>query len=578
MSLSVNRNTIYLYNPWLLKHIYSHLLFSLELVTQWHWYYPSKDDSYEAKKRLIIENIYVEYVIYEIDLLNQSMNKELFPLDIADVNFEWLLYRAVFLFRPIEIDSYPVHLCIGSQSNCELKISNFLESLTKEESHTIYTLLQNYIKKIYITEITQYKDKITQRYAILFNMKHLMENYVKEKFKDTDYVIVYSRELVMTMIYQFFIEEFIGEQKIFINTLIHHHNSSNNNNNENEIKEARKIQNKLESLLCMVKKQYKDEFDGFALMANPSISLEKYRQRAKEQNDHNNLCINPVPVISIVVLKTHKIIITEEETSRYRYIRLKGNYNHYISIARRFQFDYYLRRNHHILECKQELDEKNNNYALKYVKYCSTCHYFGISINFTNFYEQCERTYATIDEHDIDFFNTVIVQMIDSITGLLYLTLYNISLLFKMAHFSISYTEYCQIINCSKNHRKKDVDFLQMVDIQGLFNQIHEQLKTVMIDHAIDLAIITCHPYRNIDKETPEQHLIAVQYALFSQLITAITKQETDIEKYERSLSNHLLSVNAGSSETIHRNVQVTLIQIYNLYRELLCDLLGVKK
>lgn len=583
----MNNRVTYIYNPWLLKHIYSHLLFLHELVTVWHWYNTKdelvnnntttgggEEEAYNKKKVIITENLYAEYVIYEINLLNQEINKDEFPIDMTDMNYEWLLYRSIILFRPNCIKNYPNYLHIGGTTNCETKIGIFLETLKNEDDRVcIYNLLQNYIEKCYIKEISKYKETIEKKYRILFNMKHTMEKFYKTR-RDKDYIIVYSRELVMTMMYQFLIEELIGEQKYYILHTLTYSKESNHS------LEAKALLTILEELLDMIKRQCKDEFDGYGVMASPSSDFEKYRQWSRKQNDHNNLCINPVPIISVVVLKTHQIVITEEETTNYRYIRLKNNNHYYITIARRFLFDCHLIRNHVLNACQMKKEKDNQNFALKYAKHCSICHYLGQSQLFSDFYRECEYIYSKIEEQDQlnNFFSTLLIPKMEAVHGLFYLTLYNTSMLFKMFHFRLPSKLYCQIIQCSHESPSKSIDFLQMIDIQGLFNHVNNELKIKNIEFEIDVAIISCHPHRVIEKETPLQHLIAVENALLSYMISGITKQETEIEKYERSLSNHLLSIDSGSSESLHRNVQMVLISTYNLYREILCDVLGVKK
>lgn len=566
----MNNEATNLYNPWLLKHIYTRLIYTTELVHLCKFYRPRKED----KLNLIRTNLYAIRTVYDVNLLNTAMREERFPMDLSDVNFEWLLYRAAMNLFHRETSKYPSYFIrLNSLSSCEAKIEQILDYLTEDERMSLFDLFLDYIEKYYIKEIVQYKSFLTMRQTLLWNKKYIMEGHAGEKQRDSDYIIVYSKELVMTMMYDFLIQELVGQIQVSIKMLNHEKTTVEK---DASIHRTASI---LDGLSKVVQKQFKDEFDGFAIASHPSLNYKEYEQWAIKQNEHNSLCYNPIPVISNVVIKTHSIIITEEETKTYRYITLKKSHRKvYCAVAYRFQFDYNLRRKH-CLDCIEKTGKKS--YALKYAKYCSICHYFDQSQQFNVFYNQCEAIIEKFDiqEEELTFFNTVIIPVLHPLLGHTYLTLYNLSLLFNLSTFRLPSSKYCQIIDCCNLPKeKKFIDFLQMISIQKLLTRVMSELDPMMIENAMDVNILSCKHNRNIQTEPSVLHLVALQQVLLERITKAISEQEVEIEKFERSLSSPLLEIDAGSSTTLHHDVQMVLIDAYNIYRSLICDILGVKR
>jgi hypothetical protein len=572
----MNNEATNLYNPWLLKHIYTRLIYTTELVHLCKFYRPRKED----KLNLIRTNLYAKRTVYDVNLLNTAMRKERFAMDLSDVNFEWLLYRAAMNLFHRETSKYPSYFIrLSSLSSCEAKIEQILGYLTEDERMSLFDLFLDYIEQYYIKEIVQYKSFLTMRQSMMWNKKFIMERHAGEKQRDSDYIIVYSKELVMTMMYDFLIQELVGRIEVAIKMLNHGEKTTA----AAEGKDASIIHRTasiLEGLSKVVEKQFKDEFDGFAIASHPSSpNYKEYEQWAMKQNARNNLCYNPIPVISNVIIKTHSIIITEEETKTYRYISLKKAHRKaYCAVAYRFHFDYNLRRKH-CLDCVEKTEKKS--YALKYAKYCSICHYFEQSQQFNVFYNQCESIIEKFDiqEEELIFFNTVIIPVLHPLLGHTYLTLYNLSLLFNLSTFRLPASKYCQIIDCCNLPKeKKFIDFLQMISIQKLLIRVMREIDPVMIENAMDVNILSCKYNRNIQTEPSVLHLVALQQVLLERITKAISEQEVEIEKFERSLSSPLLEIDAGSSTTLHHDVQMVLIDAYNIYRALICDILCVKR
>lgn len=563
---------------------------------------------YDDQRRLVIENVRAECIVHDVTHLLTQMLAERFPFDVYYANFEYVLYRAAQLFRPLAVSFHPDALDMGALFLCEVKLLGALASVEAEEQAEkalVFDAVEHYIAKYYVTNVTTHESEAIKRISLLMNAKHVLDQAAARSNRKQDYIVCYTKDLVVSLLYGLLLDEFIADLNLQRTLLMY----------EAEVEDAaasvllchhqeskRRVEQQLwvmERLRTVVEQQRVDEF-AYAVEAFPAAVYEADRQavyrrdRTAEYNRRLNrqymMQRNPEPSVAQIETSATEIVITECPTGEHRYLRLANHQHHYIHVTRRFIFDCALKRAHG-MDCalqwtaptttERALEENR----LQYMRCCNVCRYFQCNETLGQFYMLCEEhrynqaTSSDAVDHEATLnrqLTHVLVELMGPLCGLQYRCLHTVMLLFRGAQFRMPVRDYCTVTSCHRERQSDTVELFEMLDLTRLTTDMMAGLDNELLVQEAELQLCAC---RGRPARLPQHHhaALASEIALLLRLVAAVAKQQVDVEKYERSLSSCALAVEAGSSVSVHRDVQTQLVTIYNLYTKILRDWLSIR-
>jgi hypothetical protein len=546
----------YFYNPWLLQLCYTRALFIEQLCTLYRVRGLKSDD----KATLLRRSDHAHLIVTDVHQLTQL---KLCGIDWSDVNFECALYRLATLCQCNRVPLHKRAADPGELWACEQLIQ--IELAITDTQHLMMSMIRDYIGRVYI-RCCEVEHHIIQRYKLLHNAKLTMEQEYVRRYNVQDLCVEYSRPLVATMMLCTLLEELRAD--VILQLRAYSHPLESHSETPQELKEQLAL---CEVLVDKCKRQYVDEFYGFAVVQSPVWP---------ECNERYTLLRNPLPSVWIVEETRKAWRMRERDTGpcRYRDLNNSRQRNHYTHIVRRFLFDCALRRRHSC-DCTQAVltmerpgksTPTTGDYRLQYNKVCHTCRYFDLNSDLTQFYARCEAEQTGLMPGDDSVLAQWLIASIGAANSLVYWMLCEVQLLFDEARFVLRPFQYCVITAC-QSESSDTISLFQMLDLSHLLTQLSMKLQQCCLDSdATELMQRVLTETEQTHIVTELQRALVLRATLIHKLLLCVDEQHVEVESYERSLNNVQLSVNRGSSRYLHEDVCRVLNEIATLYTTVL--------
>jgi len=523
----MEREKRFIYNPFILNFLNQKVI-HLDRI--------KRITSQQTEQSICRENLEAEQLVEDVNHLLRMMRQERYKFDIHFCNYEYILFRMCHLFRPSEM-KFCEHAgeVEGDLFFCELKL---FELVTKEEDkNKLFDIVGRYITKYYIQHAIDYQNVAVKRASLLFDIKHKSEEKHRPRGKDADYSFQYECDVVTTMMYLFFMNEFIG--------MVTDEQSLSQLRHDDDDESHTKTLVLLESLRILLVKQYDSELKGYVIVATP-------------KNDGGE---SLQPYVTPIVMDTQRVYFTcknrehgvfklkRVEIDHLCYLLLCKNTHFYIHVTRRFIFDNLLRLTH------DEYCPRVANTDKRYVVDCQLCRYFSQDTELEAFYaSSMQYTYTTChyivpnapqleNRHKMtSFLETFICDLVDALDSVIYK---NARQLLVLA-------------------RKQDL--FRIINIREMMNFVRIQFPTLQGGYACRVTLIMKQIRNNfkINQRLKKWHQkLALDTDILFIMMYAVHAQQNEIEKYHRNVSESF-SVNHATS------LQQTLSEIYQLYLETL--------
>jgi len=223
-----------IYNPFILKLIHSKLFYLNKLITI---YLPIfSNENHDIMNDMTIHSYHIDMILNDIIISYDLMKKENYKFDIYLLNFEYIAFRLTEQYFKETINQHRDKDSDDGLFFCETNMQSKFNSKTntnKERLYSLSLLIRTYIKRVYfggvhsdsssssssnassitMKNITSHKKRILQRANLFFKVKSMIERNYKTIIESNDDVVHYDRELIVRLMYIYFINEFIYDRK-----------------------------------------------------------------------------------------------------------------------------------------------------------------------------------------------------------------------------------------------------------------------------------------------------------------------------------------------------------------------------
>lgn len=595
VNVEVEKRTRFIYNPFLLNAAYQKIDYATRLRQLYVWRTHRYCDAAngmdnEERYRLIKENLYSEQVTADLFHLVEAMRREKFIIDIYHCNYEYVLFRLYCLLlapSPLhiaEVTPYPPGLCDVTTEHgrerlaVELKCIEVLETWSNEGGEAnrciVLRALEHYVARHYFISLVNYDTEAVKRNSLFFNIKHRIEAEVQRKQRnDPDYAIEYNREVVISMLYVFLIDELHAqckEEAGQLRTTYQTYRKPSSDDDyvrcERDMKRCERNIALLDELATRVWRHFTDEFFAFSFAtitafpadATPSTEL-MVMQRYTMLTPHSQKTKSRVKDVG----GSDDFVIEERESSHIRYISLRKNRNAYEQVTRKMIFDHFLLQTHHQLHREDAVD---TNTATHYTRCCQICNYgqrpdslFDFyTASLTHTYYMCEYvtpsstllTHVTQEALLVRHLHRMIVDPVVPLVSLIYKNAMQAMLLF-----------------CDATHHK--LNLFHVINLSHMIEYVTAQYP--VYDHGPEVRQDMI--LRQASKQSRTrftqieqwQENLARDIDIYALMMLAVNVQSNEIEKYERSaqLERH------GDGAL---NLTAPLFTIYQQYVNVLDD------
>lgn len=622
------------YNPFILKLIHSKSYYLDKLLTV---YLPIFSQlKHDIMRNFIISNYHVKMIIRDIILLYRCSEEETYSFDIYLCNFEYFMYRLTeqYIKRDIDHDS-----AIDGLFPCESVMRQYVTQEKKEE--LIATLIKRYISRIYFDRNTGsgisskndtiYKDKITERVRLLFNIKNLIEDDIINKSTDEDEILHYDKVAIMGLLCVYFINEFISdmsrtrnkknmnilncitkekkesnivkeEEDPYINLKNYIQSKSNvvtfndienisihENNKEREEEEESyrsdmsflvslrlKIINTLVVYIhgwCIKEKQYMNESNQDSIRIEDieerklRLHDEKYNKYFSMKSTATNKKVYNIPEYKRFLNNNNNNIY--KSVYETKFLDIYGNEKFYESITFAILFNLRLNTKHPNCKDKELLGT------------CNICNYMYINSQIADFNKKCHSYnynkifYFDNNEKDRIIFDKylkfTVIEIIPTFNGHLFRMLYNIILL--LYHTDIILTEEYQ--RCSK------YDLFLMINTSKLYDNIQMKDFFSDLETKLEKIIIQCRTLNNTkhEHEHEQEKEQQQQRVINNNKTKSVMKERESVRKlaFDMELLIKIISNIDKQCETIkkyerstNKNISSTTTYTYTMHTQII--------
>jgi hypothetical protein len=593
----------YIYNPYVLSLLYAKVLYLGRLRALYVKEVLGSEGVVEERHSLVRDNLYDRLLVADVFHMTVAMSKERFQFDLYYANFEYMLLRMLSLYggRRGELFRSPgFYVEMGDLFFSDLKC---MEVLGCEENKDILTeAVLHYIGVYYFRQLVDYNRNASTRVALLLNLKRAAECAVVERQGgDRDYTILYNRDVCTSLLYVYFLNEFLGRAREEKAAFALTHNSlfleaADSGEGWAEAERGRqeecaRLDHRIllmERLSVALARQYEDEFRGWSFV---SVSPE-HPQPLPRGEDH----FARYTMVGCVKRRVNQVkgqggdlVITEINTRNLRYLNLLKNRTHYEYVTRRLIFDQALRMLHYVHHHKEEEDpplrmRRITEADVKRRPLCYPCRYVAQCEPLFDFYQQCEQYsyntchYVQRDSRALEnearlhqFLASVMIELLSPLESIIYKNLWQVQHLFASANLSLPLKEGLTITTTT------EASLFQMLDLHALVKDVLASYREVDggEDARIAMVLQQCkqRSSQTVSNIVIEKwHIkLAMDVDVLLLVMRALAKQEAAIEKYERSLAlpGHLvLHDSVESTRHCYSELMRIMTEIYTLYKQ----------
>ncbi len=569
----MNQGIRYIYNPFILKLIHGKAYYMDKLLAI--YLEEVSKVKHDIMKWLLIYNYHVSMIMRDIIQLDTLCEKEKFGVDLYFINFEYTLFRLCEQY----VKGNGKHLDIDTDDGlyiCEAILKQYTVNNKKEA--LMRRLCERYLNRVYFDKHRdEYKNRVRVRAQLFFNLKHMCEETFVKGITMSDEVIHYDRDAMMSLMYLYFINEFIADET---RTLHKQQLSSLNTVNENtrsyvhgettdlsidDITENDDLVF-LYTVYDRLKSSLNDHVCGWCIKESTSVNsvrseTDEERRLRIHNEKYNHYTKMAVPSIAKYPLNdpVYRSFISgeddDEEDESIQFLPLVEKRKFYEAVT--YEILFHIRLNARHPSCAGDA--------------CNTCFYTYVDYPIYEFNKKCHACrynkvrYGDDSMHERVIFDRylkhTVIEVIPAFKGFITRMLYHIMLI--LYHTDIVLKD--PVIKGSR-----EMDLFAMIDTGALVTYIMRSNFFCNIDKKLLTIISGCRDEKSESlpfmSEKEDVKRFALDMAVLSDIIHGIDKQYMTIEKYERSLSKNVSSANYN----IHIQMMGYLKLVYIYYTRIM--------
>jgi hypothetical protein len=595
----MERERRYIYNPYLLNVIYQRLYYHDRVRLFCRQQYKGQQREEDTYK-VLRENLYAEQLVADVFHTLDYMTREKFALDIYHCNFEYVLVRFYELLLQQGDDNLAekkvtTHnerlLMMGNELPIELRCLQVLDQWDHDNGDTassikarqvLLAVLNKYVERHYSVNLVNYERESVKRVSLLMNIKHTVEYRLKlrqdaELGGDAEYRIEYSGEVVISMLYVFFVNELLAmaqEELALARTSYqtYHRQDECTDNYERQEQTMEHHIGLLKELYARLHSHYTEEWYAFSL--NTLVfPLQQQQQSVTAAMSPVDRYVKAAPDIAKTIHRVKDVdrdefVIKEEAVGHIRYIMLRKNRRHYEAVARRMLFDYELRRSHNDV-CASG---RSLVTGARYTGCCQICNYLQRQDSLDHLYMASEAHQYYTCEYVLQGsanpkvsrevmlgrqMDSLLLEPLVPLSGLIYKNAWQLMMLMKKSDIDdavVVVVNPFHVINTSQL-------------LEYVLERYEEQDGGPECRQDIILRQQLLSSANSALQLTEWQRDLALDIDLLVLMMHGVTIQQNEIEKYERSLSlgREHSSVSENNNNTTAELTKL-LVQIYTLY------------
>ena len=639
----------YVYNPYVLNLLYGKVLYLERLREFYGWWRAQGREGArmdeEARRRVVRDNVFDAALVGDVWHLMAGMRRERFHFDLYYANYEYVLFRLLCLLAPTECDFFRARAArgevdeLGDLFGADLKCLEFLEaqgrSAGEKSRRRLFLAVARYVAQHYFERRAgECEEEALKRSVLLLNLKQSAERGVAERqAKDgggsaataTDYTIVYSKDVVTTMMYLFFVDACVAQlEEARADAALKHQylflvdTEAGDDSPAQRRRDLKSLGAQVEllgRLRVKLQQQYEDEFAGYSIVdvfpgkggqrprgsggggPPPTTHFERYtltRNTMRRVNAMRDTTPEEAAESGLAFL-LHSV-----DTRSLPYLSLRRNREHYEYVVRRFIFDHALRREH-----SQRCARRDGGGGGGGKTACAVCRYEAANAELCAFYDHAER-YAYNTCHYVQrdsprlaneatlhrFLASVLLELLPPLHALLYKNLWQTLVLFLDADLRVTVHEYCESpgrgrgggvlsshVGAQRRRRREvcHVNLFQMIDLGELMRHVvaHYESADGGADARIETVLHCCRQRLQHDRArgaavVERWHTrLAIDLDLLCLMMRAVAAQQAEVEKFERSLASphaYVVHDSDDSQRAVHRALNRVMVELYELY------------
>lgn len=593
------------YNPHVLHLLQTKLRYLTCIVARHYRRWADDGDHQRITDCVILNNLYAEVVVRDLEEMLSTMQKERFPIELCFCHYEFYLFRFTQVFR---MHAEPVAELFGAHYyKCE---TNAIKVLEDKDLATmcLQKMIRAYLENFYLHEASPAKSK--RRVTLFFEVKKTMESEVERELLDkegTGFHIAYDAELVATLFYIHIIEELLSL----------HEAETRQRHGDGIVEEFKFVERKLykspsESTTTTLKRSDNDDLTTMVLQKvmhsmcttyrDQIIFCVKYHEKkcvttattsttssslwfsgsdtsttttttTKKQSSLNSEYLLEKPLNGAVTVSLSTLAMTtvtkKKNSSEFygtikkpmavpiEYLTFNENTLHYQLFLYRVVFEMRLRNDHrHTSRC-----------TTKTCYMCVYCNRNDMNTRLTQFLQLCEEPVESPEFSErIDILKqelgTIMLDLTQPIVLYGYKTLANLYVLFDY------------------NTMLKDHPLTSLVNPAKLLDDLSSSIVLPKLEVKMADLLRQCKKKVGLRSTDDDAQLIVREQnlALDTELVrlisVAVNAQHTEIERYERSQTT-LLSV---ESTSMAMQVAKVLAQIYTAHIDVLSQIIAERR
>lgn len=559
------------YSPFVLKLLHIRLLYLDKLLVT---YLPQiSGKRHDVMRHFIIDSYHIGVLLDDIAKESQLLTQEEHTIDLYFVNFEYALYRMSKRARAANDEED------GSLAfTCEQQVWASAKLHKKEELLALHC--RRYLEAVYFDSRGKRRERLATRVQHFFNLKHTAE---KDASLRGGEVIYYDKSSVMTLLYLYFLDEFMAEARSLSHrqymsqvsgqgmtayiqglTDVLSHSATETVKNDPDILFLAMIRSKLCAILvdhmrswCIKEEPTTGNEDMIYVADDEELSLARHSRRFNHYTEirapeYLAEGVDPYRLESDEMLSLERLLSPTDrpKPGQIRYLPFDKNRGYYEAIASELLFHIRLTERH---TCQESCLG------------CNLCDYLYKNPEMSNLITLCthsrynalHRTEKKLERVALDeelvFHNRL--SLCPALRGHLFRLLYTLTLLLYHTDFILPDRNTCTLFEMVNLHAL----LLGMSEGHVLGEGLAERLVQI-VSRVIEGR--EERDYHALMHEQPVVASLALEMHLLTCVCTLIDKQRTVVEKYERSLT----TLPANVTYTAHATLMAALKRVYLYY------------
>lgn len=629
------RGTLVIYNPYTTHLLYLKAHYVGALLEK--YYYARRDELgvdayYRMMRCAILERHHVKWVTRETYAMQRRVEKEHFGIDLVYCNIEYFLHRFTQVYR-IADESIDYGF-VGKPYKCETAMSRLF--LDNEACEALRRSLYAYLEYYYLTpDVAKVETRVDLFFLLKKTLETDVDEELSPSNEEDNrrskriYMLRYSKEMIAILVQLYLVNEFIALYTLKKNE-IHHKTAVAHfvyQPDETSVPVLKTVTTDMDSpeMVLFVKMRFELQriYRQEALLNTryPAAKETLVRQEAtltmaisdilfntgvesvtpskeedegdeyvifKRANESINMCMAynepPAALVSIgesseeilapcLYIEYDKTTLRPRVINHYAYLRYdEQSFDHYANIVFRLLLEGQLYEAHRGCSKARTTTTTTKRVA---TSVCLLCDYFKlVDKKIREMYRAIH--YYTVNHCSAEEYNDRVkldetlanhyIQPTRGLVSRVHRILYSMTFLYARL----------AILPLAEAKPLRERRLLTMLDPVKLFALLSRSLTIDELENDMMRLLSQCGLSDDDDGEDPSDEALdmALELEYVKQIINAINAQQTEIEKYERSLT---IEVSLNSS-LLHSQVIHNLKLIYAAYLQILCNIVRCDK